>query len=225
VEQIGYSRVDKAIKKEVELLLIKRDFDSLLELCKKDRRFWQQIRFRLYDLNDEVRWPAIEMAGKVMQQWWQAGKEEKVKNYIRTLFWSLTDESGGIGWSAPQTIAEIIAHIPQLIDPYASMMIAHTIEEPPLIKGCLWGIGRLGEKITDSVFFFEDKVLAVFQTDDTETLGLAAWAMGEARFHPACSFIERLSGMQEKVVIYGKGIFLEKSLEKWAKDAITKIKE
>ena len=68
--------MDKAIKKQIETLLKNRDFDSLLELCKKDRHFWQEIRFRLYDLNDEIRWPAIETVGKVMQHWWQSGQEE-----------------------------------------------------------------------------------------------------------------------------------------------------
>ena len=220
---MGYLIVDKTIKQQIEMLLKNRVFDSLLWLCKKDRHFWQEIRFRLYDLNDEVRWPAIETVGKIMQHWWQSGQEEKVRNYIRTLFWSITDESGGIGWSAPQAIAEIIAHNPPLIDPYASMMIAYTIEEPPLVKGGLWGIGRLGGIITDSVEFFKDKVLTVFQTDDTETLGLAAWAMGEARFHPARPFLEKLFGIEEKVTVYEKGKFVKQPLSQWAKNAMSKL--
>ena len=48
-----------------------------------------------------------------MQRWWQSGKHEKVRIYIRTLQWSMSDESGGIGWNYPQTIAEIIVHIPR----------------------------------------------------------------------------------------------------------------
>lgn len=92
-----------------------------------------------------------------MQYWWQSRQHERVREFIRNLFWSMNDESGGIGWSSPQTIAEIIVNIPEILDPYGSMMIAHSIEEPPFVKGGLWGIGRLGKMIADAVDFFQDK--------------------------------------------------------------------
>ncbi len=216
--------MDRSIKKHVEDLLRKRDFNLLLELCERDRRFWQEVRFRLYDIDERLRWPAIETAAKRMQRIWNSGKEEKVRIYIRTLFWSMTDESGGIGWSSPQTIAEVIVHLPELIDPYGSMMIAYSIEEPPLVKGGLWGIGRLGRRIADSVEFFREKVLAVFQKTDSETLGLAAWAMGETGFFPAIPFLEKLLQREEPVMIYIDGVFCKKPLRKWAGEAIDSIK-
>jgi hypothetical protein len=217
--------MDKSIKQRVRDLLEQRDYDSLLELCEKDRHFWKELRFSLYDTDERLRWSAIETVAKFMQRWWQAGEKEKVRDYIRTLFWSIMDESGGIGWSAPQTIAEIIVNIPELLDPYGSMIIAHTFEEPPLIKGGLWGIGRLGKLSAEAVEFFHDMVLAVFLSDDAETLGLAAWANGEVGFKPALPFLGRLLERKEKVQIYIKGYFHEKPLGQWAKEAIAKIND
>ena len=217
--------MDKSVKDHVGDLLRKSDFDRLLELCERDRRFWQQVRFRLYDIDERLRWSAVEMAAKLMQLWWNSGREEKVRIYIRTLFWSISDESGGIGWSAPQTIAQIIACIPELIDPYGSMMIAYSIDEPPLTKGCLWGIGRLGRRITEPVDFFKDKILAVFQADDGEILGLAAWAMGEAGFIPALPFLQKLLSRPDPVRIYIDGDFREKTLGQWAEEAISKTEK
>lgn len=217
--------MDTLIKKQVEDLLRRRDYTVLVDLCEKDRHFWQVVRFRLYDIDERVRWPAIETVGKLMHRWWLSGLEEKVRIYIRTLFWSMTDESGGIGWSSPQTIAEIIVNIPELIDPYGSMMIAHSIDEPPLIKGGLWGIGRLGRKITEAVMFFKDKVLSIFDTNDFEILGLLAWAMGEIGFKPAKPFLERLRVLPEPVKIYIDGDFCEKKLGHWIEEAITKIEK
>jgi hypothetical protein len=217
--------MDRAIKKHVEDLLRKRDFNLLLEQCERDRRFWQEVRFRLYDMDERLRWPAIEMAAKRMQCIWNSGKEEKVRTYIRTLFWSMTDESGGIGWNAPQTIAEIIVHIPELIDPYGSMMIAYSIDERPLVKGGLWGIGRLGPQIKESVDFFKDKVLAAFEVDDDETLVLAAWAMGEAGVTAALPFLRKVRLGIEPVRIYIDGDFREKTLTRWVAEAITKIED
>jgi hypothetical protein len=54
--------MDKSVKEHVGDLLRKRDFDRLLELCERDRRFWQQVRFRLYDIDERLRWSAVEMA-------------------------------------------------------------------------------------------------------------------------------------------------------------------
>jgi hypothetical protein len=217
--------MDTLVKQYVGELLRKRAFGQLLELCEKNRKYWQEVRFRLYDIDERLRWPAIETVALFMQRWWQAGKEDKVRQYIRTLFWSMTDESGGIGWSSPQAVAEIIVHIPEIIDPYGSMMIAYSIEEPPLVNGGLWGIGRLGERITGAVDFFRDKVLAVFEINDIETLGLASWSMGEIRFKPALPFLEKLLFQEDTARMYLEGDFHEKPLGLWAKEAICKIEK
>lgn len=217
--------MDKSIKQRVRDLLEQRDYARLLELCEKDRHFWKELRFSLYDIDERLRWSAIEAVAKYMRHLWQKGRREKVRDYIRNLFWSIMDESGGIGWSAPQTIAEIIVNIPELLDPYGSMMIAHTFEEPPLIKGGLWGIGRLGKLSAEAAEFFHDMVLAVFRSEDAETLGLAAWANGEVGFKPALPFIEKLLERKEKVQIYIKGYFYEKPLGQWAREAVAKIND
>jgi hypothetical protein len=217
--------VDKSIKHQVKDLLENRDHDRLAELCEKDRRFWQELRFRLYDIDERISWSSIEAVGKFTKRLWETGQREKVRVYIRTLFWSITDESGGIGWSAPQTIAEIIANIPELIDPYGSMVIAHTFEEPPLVKGGLWAIGRLGKLAAKAVDFFQDELLSLFQSDDAETLCLAAWAMGEVSFKAALPFLGKLLERKELVRIYIKGDFHEKPLGQWAKEAIIKMRE
>jgi hypothetical protein len=216
--------MDKSIRKSVEDLLSRRDYALLLDLCEEDKRYWQAVRSRLYDLDEKVRWAAVETVSRFVQRWWKTGKEEKVRQYIRTLFWSISDESGGIGWSAPQVIAEIIVHIPALIDPYGSMIIAHSMEEPPLIKGCLWGIGRLGKSVVEAVDYFHEKVLAVFGIDDTEILGLASWAMGQVGFRPAMPFLEKLSSRSEPVTIYMNGNFVERPLGQWVEEAIRKIR-
>ncbi len=194
-------------------------------MCDKDIYFWKELRFRLYDIDPRLRWPAIETVAKLMRRWWQLNQQEKVRRFIRALFWSINDESGGIGWSSAQTIAETIMLIPEIIDPYGSMMIASTMDEPPLVKGGLWGIGRLGKSIAESVEFFQERILATFQTDDPETLGLVSWAMGEAGFKPALPYLEKLSERKEPVQIYINGDFKEKPLGRWAEEAMQKISQ
>lgn len=216
--------MDNPIKNQIKDLLEQKDYDRLLNLCEKDKNFWKALRFCLYEIDEGLRWSAIVAVGKLMKRWWQSGLEGKVREYMRNLFWSITDESGGIGWSSPQAIAEIITNIPSLLDPYASMMIAYAFEEPPLVKGGLWGIGRLGEEVADAVDFFQEKVLAVFQSEDPETLGLASWAMGEVGFKPALPFLEKLRERDEPVKIYISGEVYKKPLGQWAIKAISKIR-
>jgi hypothetical protein len=215
--------VKEVIKAQVRELLEQREYEHLVDLCVVDRHAWQELRFRLYEIDERIRWSAIEASARLMQRWWQLKQQEKVRDFIRNLFWSMTDESGGIGWSSPQTIAETIVNIPELLDPYGSMMIAYSIEEPPLMKGGLWGIGRMGKMIVDSMDFFQEKVLAVFQNDDPEVLGLAAWAMGEVGFKASLSCLKKLFERNEPVRIYTNGDFSEKPLGQWAEEAVKKI--
>ena len=215
--------MDKEVKNHVKTLLLGRDHDQLIKLSEEDRRYWKEVRFRMYDLDESIRWTAIETAAGVVKHWWESGRKEKVRNYIRTLFWSLNDESGGIGWSSAQTVAEIIVQIPELADPYASMLIAHTLDEPPLVNGGLWGIGRMGTIALDSVIFFKEKVLRTFQSDNEETLGLLSWAMGEVGLKEALPYLRSLQNEDRTVSIYIRGEFVEKTVGTWAADAITKI--
>ncbi|NWF52472.1 MAG: hypothetical protein HXY47_05250, partial [Nitrospirae bacterium] len=103
------------------------------------------------------------------------------------------------------------------------MMVAHSLEEPPLVKGGLWGIGRLGKRITDALYFFKEKVIHPLQSEESEILGLATWAMGETSFKPALKFLKSLMNRKENVCIYIEGNFIEKTLEEWAKESIDKI--
>ncbi|MFC1972680.1 DVU0298 family protein [Chloroflexota bacterium] len=212
-----------SVKQQVKTLLQQRGLEELLDLCQRDRRFWSALRRCLYETDENLSWPAIETVAGLMKRWWQAGNQDKVREYVRILLWQLNDESGGIGWNAPQTIAEVVMAIPQLLDPYCSMMIARTIDEPALIKSGLWGIGRLGTRIREAVAFFQDKVLGVLDSDDPETLGLAAWAVGEVGFAPALPPLEKLSERTELVRLYVAGGFQEKPLGQWAKEAIDRI--
>ena len=81
---------------------------------------------------------------------------EAARIVMRRFLWSLNDESGGIGWGAPEAMAEIMCHSPVLRHEYLHMLISYMREDgenlfedgnylelPMLQRGLLWGIGRL----------------------------------------------------------------------------------
>jgi Arc/MetJ family transcription regulator len=184
--------MDITIARKVKTLLLDGDYAQLVDLCEEDRRYWKALRRSQYEIDEGLRQSAIEATALLIQRWWQEGREEDVREYMRRLMLSLTDESGEIGWSAPETIAAIIYLVPELLKPYGSMMIHRTLDEPPLVNGALWGIGHLGNRMKENVELFQDRILGVLETDDPQTLGLGARAMGEASFKPALPLLERL---------------------------------
>ena len=215
--------MNNLIKHQVKNLLMQRNYLHLIDLCYTERRYWKVLRSIVKENDEMLSWPAIEAVALLMQKRWQSGDTDRVVDYIRRLFWSINDESGEIGWNAPAIVSEIIKAIPELLIPNGSIMISRALEEPPLVKSGLWGIGRLGTQITESVERYQDLVLATFKIDDPEILGLAAWAMGEAKFSPALPYLKSIQDRQELVNIYIDGEFQSKSIETWANDTIYKI--
>jgi len=214
---------NRSPEQQVYALLLQRDFSKLANLCEKDKRFWRILWATLYHKDENLRWPAIEAVAEVMERWWQAGNKERVREYVRRLLWSMSDEAGEMGWSAPQTIAEIIVSIPELLEPYGSMMISRAFEEPVLIAGGLWGIGRLGTIIREATECSQDKILEVFHTDDFKTLGIAAWAMGEVGLEAALPCLDKLKSCKEMSCIYINSDFCQRPVGQWAQEAIVKI--
>ena len=200
-----------------------RDYDAIVAYSHDERRAWKSLRACLYELDDNIKWPAIEAIGRLMNHWWQNGEQKKVREYMRGLFWLLNDESGGIGWTSPQQIAEIICQIPELDESYSTMVIDRTLEEPPLVQGGLWAIGRQGRRLEGRIDNFEGMILNTFGIQDAQTLGLAAWAAGESRFAPALPYLESLTDRLETVRIFIRGVFLDKPLGVWAEHAIKQL--
>jgi hypothetical protein len=217
------SAVDTSIKQTVDALLLQGDSKELLRLCQTDERYWHALRLYLYETDENLRWPAIEAVAGLMGRWWHEGSRERVYEYIRRLLWLLNDESGGMGWSAPETIAETIIRIPELLEQYGRIMISYVLKGQGLLNGSLWAIGRLGKRVKEELCKYQDKVLAAFDSDEPETLALAAWAMGESDFAPAVPHLAMLGGRKEIVRIYIDGHFQEKSLGNWANEAVAKI--
>jgi hypothetical protein len=74
---------------------------------------------------------------------------ERARVVMRRLMWSLNDESGGIGWGAPEAMAEIMYQSERLAREFAPVFISYLnpdgnyIEYEPLQRGLLWGVLRV----------------------------------------------------------------------------------
>lgn len=181
----------------------------------------------LCSIDPLVHWHAISGFGIVIRPLAE-GNIEAARVVMRRLLWSLNDESGGIGWGAPQAMAEIIANQEQLAEEYLHMLISYTqedgdglfedgnyIELPMLQRGLLWGIGRLcplyGERIGRDGGLAH--LAAYLSSPDSVVRGMALWCLGRLTAEGMGPAIAALRGDQSLVTLYDEGEFQTLSID------------
>ncbi len=146
----------------------------------------------LCDPAESVRWGSVFSFGLIVPS--LAEKEtEHARVIMRRFLWSLNDESGGIGWGAPESLAEIMCHCRQLRGEYLHMLISYMcrdgeekfqdgnyLELPMLQRGLLWGVARLTQSHRDEMV--EQNIVAevtsYLSSPDLHVAGLAIWTLG-----------------------------------------------
>lgn len=105
----------------------------------------------LYDDDLKRRWRAAEGLGAVVAQMAQT-EGDSAREVIRRLLWSLNEESGSIGWGAPEAIAEILRQSSSLRSEFLTVFLGHLDPrrwnrmDPGIRVGFLWGLWRLIEE-------------------------------------------------------------------------------
>ena len=159
-----------------------------------------------------IRWHAITGFGPVMVTL-TAQAPERARVVMRRFIWNLNDESGGIGWGAPEAMGEIMANEPKLAKEFYPVLMHYIfdrdgkpdcfLEHMPLRRGAFWGIGRLLEKRPD----LSPKALPLLirqleREDDPEIIGLAIWALGFINDMNAKSAITRFTDDTREIQVY-----------------------
>lgn len=134
--------------------------------------------------NSDLRWRAISAFGEVLGRM-ASENIESARIVMRRFLWSLNDESGGIGWGAPEAMAEAMVQSDILRKEYLHMLLSYAREDgeelfqdgnhlelPLLQQGLLWGIARVSEMYPDEVRGKDilDDILPYLQSEDTEVV-------------------------------------------------------
>ena len=142
--------------------------------------------------SEQVRWQAVCGFGRIVPA--LADKDpEAARIVMRRFLWSLNDESGGIGWGAPEAMAEIMFHSSLLRREYLHIFVSYMHEDgedifqdgnylelPLLQRGLLWGIGRLcqGHRAEMKEKQIADDIVAYLSSPDFQVVGMAVWCLG-----------------------------------------------
>jgi hypothetical protein len=162
----------------------------------------------LYHGEPLVRWRAVTAMGAVV-----AGladrQMESARIIMRRFMWNLNDESGGIGWGSPESMAEIMARHAGLAREYSSILVSYAdpegnfLEHPVLQQGVLWALGRLGRvhpEVARRAAVFVVPFLQ--QSHDPILRGLAVWAVRPAMEDSLRPTLEPLRGDHRTLQIY-----------------------
>ncbi len=106
----------------------------------------------LLSIDEPTRWHCVTAMGYTVAR--IAGRDlERGRIVMRRLMWSLNDESGGIGWGAPECMAEIMAVHKGLADEFHPILFSYLVESDKgadnyleymsLRRGAFWGLARL----------------------------------------------------------------------------------
>ncbi len=181
----------------------------------------------------QVRWHAVTAFGLVVAA--IAERElERARIVMRRLLWSLNDESGGIGWGAPEAMAEIMVQSPRLAQEYANHLRAFIheaegdypdcyLEHAPLRRGALWGLGRLAEIRPEYVREAGPDIVRELRDPDGPLRGYAAWTVGLLRLAEAQPDLERLCGDRTRLEIYRNRVLSTTTVAALAHEAHTAL--
>jgi len=178
---------ERALKKKILALL---QTGSLPEIHAELRQFdEQQLLNSLFSgicqSDEQVKWHAVAAMGPVVSR--LADREmEAARVVMRRFMWSLNDESGGIGWGAPEAMAEIMVCHQGLAEEYSHVLVSFMredgffLEYEPLQRGLMWGLGRLAAVRPDLLRAKEAAryLMPYLDSGDGAVRGLAARALG-----------------------------------------------
>jgi hypothetical protein len=143
--------------------------------------------------------------------------------------WLLNDESGGIGWGAPEAMGEIIACHDGLAKEYASVLVSYVredgnfLEYEPLQRGAVWGIGRVAQVKPHMIQDAVPHLLLFLESPDGIVRGLAAWTVGLIGAAAARSMLQALLEDVTEVPLYLNRNLVRRTVGGLAKEALAII--
>jgi hypothetical protein len=211
------------VKEQLRDWLANQRYDVIVELAGRKKRVLSFLTALTYDPEPVINWRAVEAmglaAGRIAED-----APEFVRNHLRRLMWLLSDESGGIGWRAPEMMGEIVRNRPEQFGEFVPIIISLLdMEEEDAARfrpGTLWAIGRLGEVIPDRVKAAVARVVPCLEDPNPQTRGLAAWCLGQLGAGEYLAGHDALLGDESPVDLYVDGQLVRKSVGQLARDAL-----
>jgi HEAT repeat protein len=182
-----------------------------------DRGVVRALVSLLCDPDELVRWRSVSALGHLA-----GAHPELARPLVTRLYWSLNDESGGIGWMSAPALGEIGRRAPQLLSSCIRPLVRY-LDEPFLLPGALWAIGRLAPAYPAETREVVPEVGRCCSSSDPAVRGNAARALGEVGDGRARRALENLAQDECPARIYAGGQLVTKQVREWAGEALTRL--
>ncbi|MBI4775498.1 MAG: HEAT repeat domain-containing protein [Deltaproteobacteria bacterium] len=225
-------RTGRALRKRVAGLLSAGDVDSILcQLIELPaRKIINPLILALYSGDEETRWRAVLSVGAVVAHLAQEDMES-ARVIMRRFMWSLNDESGGIGWGAPEAMGEIMARHEGLAREFAPILISYLREDgnflelEALQRGAVWAVARAGQVRPDLFRAAGPHLLPYLESTDPAVRGLAAWSLGVLGFRGARNKLEALLADHAEIIIAPEHRPIATRVSRLAREALNALSE
>ncbi len=218
----------RKLKTRFQQLLQSDDWQQ--QLTTLDRQTPKELIGPLFSLllhSGELRWHAVTALGLTVARMADERMED-ARVVMRRLIWNLSEESGNLGWGAPEAMGEIMAQREKLAKEYNRCLISYILQTGrddnfmdhlPLRRGAYWGVARLAQArpelalpaLTPLMQGLEHPRHAppdLHESPDAEIHGLSAWAVGslaktgEQEVRKALPLLEKLQDKQGAFTLY-----------------------
>ena len=182
----------------------------------------------LCSIDERVKWRAVTAMGQVVSGL-AASDMESARVIMRRFIWQLNDESGGIGWGCPESMAEAMAQNINLAEEFGCLLISYIqpdgnyLEHPILQRGVLWGVGRLANSRPQSARPAAGHLPAYMETADPTLRGLAAWAAGPIAGRDMLPDLAILTRDPGRLTVYRNSQIIRYSVGELAQEALTMV--
>ncbi|MHC1727458.1 MAG: DVU0298 family protein [Syntrophobacteraceae bacterium] len=220
------------LRRVARSILQSADFEEALQrLDVSPERLISPLLSLLFETDESIRWRGVRAVAITIAA--MAGTSlESARDIMRRLIWSLNDESGGIGWGAPEAMGEAMAESEILAREYYRILISYIdengnlLENDQLERGVLWGIARLAQARPELVQECIEPVIRQLSSSDAGKRALALRALGFLRPAPE-SVTGPLSFLlqdESEVRIYEEGEMRVYRVCELASELLAKIK-
>jgi len=174
-----------------------------------------------YDKTELVCWRAVEAVGYLSAAIAAGGKPGQVRNMVRRLVWTLSDECGGMAWTAPEMLAEMAVRNPVLLKDIP-LIVVH-LDEPPFRFGAAWAAGRLAETHREDARTARAQLEESLGHVDPFVRGAASWALGRLGATETVAALNKCREDQAEVFLYRDGDLYPTTVGRLAGEALNRL--
>jgi len=211
------------MKQKLISALDAQDYDEVARLALADRRALTKLIGLATDKNDVRCWRSIEAMGIASAAVVSHGDVQRVRNLVQRILWSAREESGGMGWSAPELLAEIASASPRQFPDIPPIIVSLFCEDEENVfrKGVLWAIAHMAEAGITDVPGAVEVVLDSLENADAQVRGLAVRAAALAGIDVASDKLQGIGRDESLYVIYRNGELQQEPVADAAKTALS----